>query len=174
MKYNPEKHHRRSIRLQGYDYSQLGFYFVTICTWQREHLLGDVINFNVKLSRFGEAIQYNWRILPNKFKALEIDEFVIIPNHIHGILHITQDNQDSLSEIVRNFKTSSARRVNQLRGTKGIPVWQRNYYEHIIRDQNSLEKIREYISNNPLVWKRDKLNLNHSSNIDVNDVIDEL
>lgn len=181
MKYNPDKHHRRSIRLQGYDYTQTGMYFITICIWQRECLLGNVVgacsailsNNNddinqpaptyIELSRYGQVVQYNWNILANKFSNVQVDKFVIMPNHIHGIIQITTSEGEALPEIIRSFKTSSARRINQLRDSKGIPVWQRNYYEHIIRNEEALQKIREYIFNNPLSWEQDQLHPNNPS-----------
>lgn len=181
MKYNPDKHHRRSIRLQGYDYTEVGMYFVTICIWERECLLGNVVgagspissNNNddinqpapkyIELSRYGEVIQYNWNILANKFSNVQLDEFVIMPNHVHGIIQLKTSGGEALSEIIRSFKTSSARRINQLRNLKGIPVWQRNYYEHIIRNEEVLQKIREYIFNNPLFWEQDQLHPNNPS-----------
>ncbi len=161
MKYNPDKHHRRSIRLKGYDYSQPGFYFITICTWQRECLFGEIKNAQMHLNRLGEVIQYNWHLLAQKFSNIRLDTFIIMPNHIHGILHISQQLKIDLPEIIRSFKTTSARRINQLRATQGIPVWQRNYYEHIIRNHETLTKIRQYITDNPQSWERDQL---HPSN----------
>lgn len=158
MKYNPEKHHRRSIRLQGYDYTQAGMYFITICIWQRECLLGNVVGAGsqilspinndlnkpaptyIELSRYGQVVQYNWNLLAKKFNNVQLDEFVIMPNHIHGIIQLKESGGEALSEIIRFFKTSSARRINQLRDSKGIPVWQRNYYEHIIRNEEALQK----------------------------------
>lgn len=163
MKYNPDKHHRRSIRLQGYDYSKAGSYFVTICIWQRECLLGNITNTNFELSRYGQVVQFNWNILEQKFKNVKLDEFIIMPNHIHGIIILTKSEEQPLAEVIRSFKTSSARRINQLRNSKGIPVWQRNYYEHIIRNEESMDKIREYIINNPLSWQQDQLHPNNPS-----------
>jgi putative transposase len=181
MKYNPDKHHRKSIRLQGYDYTQTGMYFITICIWQRECLLGTLVgagsqrlsNINddinepaptyIELSRYGQVVQYNWNILAKKFSNVQLDEFVIMPNHVHGIIQLTTSGGEALSEIIRSFKTSSARRINQLRDSKGIPVWQRNYYEHIIRNEEALQKIREYIFNNPLSWEQDQLHPNNPS-----------
>ncbi|MEH1778796.1 MAG: transposase [Nostoc sp.] len=181
MKYNPDKHHRRSIRLQGYDYTQAGMYFITICIWQRECLLGTLVgadsqrlsNINdgineaaptyIELSRYGQVVQYNWNILAKKFSNVQLDEFVIMPNHVHGIIQLTTSGGEALPEIIRNFKTSSARRINKLRDSKGIPVWQRNYYEHIIRNEEALQKIREYIFNNPLSWEQDQLHPNNPS-----------
>jgi REP element-mobilizing transposase RayT len=183
MKYDPHKHHRRSIRLKGYDYTQAGAYFVTICTWQRECLLGDVINGEMQLSRYGETVQFNWNILPKRYPNVELDAFIVMPNHVHGIILLeegagldrlsadaskfsgkpapTSSKLYGLSEIVRGLKTFSARRINQIRCQSGVAVWQRGYYERIIRDEESLIAIREYIIKNPLCWEKDKLYADH-------------
>ncbi|MFB2934927.1 transposase [Aerosakkonemataceae cyanobacterium BLCC-F154] len=198
MKYDPAKHHRRSIRLQGYDYSQAGAYFITICTWQRECLFGEIVNGEMQLNSWGETVKLHWHNLPKHHDHLELDEFVIMPNHLHGIIVLinynsgqnfvgagladisgkkqitSQQNPPSpmlqpqnqpkkLPEILRGFKTFSARRINQMRRTSGVPVWQRNYYEHIIRNEESLECIRQYIMNNPLSWELDQLHPNNPS-----------
>lgn len=162
MKYDPNKHHRHSIRLKGYDYTQPGAYFVPICTWQRECLFGDIANQRIQLSRFGETVQYNWDYLPNRHPHIQLDTFVIMPNHVHGIIILTDEpvfspKRHGLPEIIRGLKTCSARRINQLRSLKYVPVWQRNYYKHIIRTEDTWQKIREYILNNPIAWDRDEL-----------------
>jgi len=158
MKYNPNIHHRRSIRLPGYDYSQPGAYFVTICIWQRECLLGEIQEENILLNRYGEVVNFNWFNLTRVYSNIELDSFVIMPNHIHGIFIIKNQNQrHGLSEIVRGFKTFSARRINQLRSVSAIPLWQRGYYEHIIRNETTLYKIQEYIINNPSKWEMDEM-----------------
>ena len=163
MKYNPDQHHRRSIRLQGYDYTQAGLYFITICIWQRECLLGHVINSTVELNHYGQGVLYNWNILAKKFSNVELGEFVIMPNHIHGITKLIEPGSEPLSEVIRSFKTSSTRRINQIRELIGVPVWQRNYYEHIIRNEESFNRICEYIINNPLSWEQDQLHPNNPS-----------
>jgi len=158
MNYNPDIHHRRSIRLPGYDYSQPGAYFITICIWQRECLLGDIQDGNILLSPYGEVVNFNWFNLTRVYPHIELDSFAIMPNHIHGIVIIKDRNQDrGLSEIVRGLKTFSARRINQLRSVSGIPVWQRGYYEHIIRNEITFSKIQEYIINNPSKWEMDEM-----------------
>ena len=223
--YNPAIHHRRSIRLQGYDYSQAGAYFITICTHNRECLFGTVgagskpalafcskpalaekpapsigsepalgsgpqdraglepaptqSTSQMALNEFGEIVQYTWDDLPNHIAGIELDAFVIMPNHVHGIIVITGAGLEQkdragleqkeraglepaptgtriLPEIVRQLKTFSARRINQRRGVQGLSVWQRNYYEHIIRDEKDLTRIREYIANNPVNWLSDE------------------
>ncbi|MFN3481336.1 MAG: transposase, partial [Thermodesulfovibrionales bacterium] len=171
MKSNPNIHHRRSIRLKDYDYSQAGAYFVTICTYKRQCLFGHIINGKMVLNEYGQCVEYTWKDLINHNFNILLDTFAIMPNHVHGIV-ILQDIDNNkhtvgagsepaptkkplLFEIVRQFKTFSARRINQLRNSSGIPLWQRNYYEHIIRNEDELNKIREYIINNPLKWELD-------------------
>ena len=170
MKYNPEIHCRRSIRLQGYDYSNQCAYFVTICTWNRENILGDVLNSVLQLTRFGEIVMKCWQDLPDHYKNIELDEFVIMPNHLHGIIWINgdieragfkpapTDKRHGLSEIVRALKTFSSRRINKNRSTHGTPVWQRNYFDRVIRNEKELTAIREYIINNTLQWELDENN----------------
>ena len=186
MKYNPDKHHRRSIRVKGYDYSQAGAYFITICTKNRESLLGEIIDNEIVLNDIGRLIQLSWLDLPNHYPHIELDEFVAMPNHIHGIIFfshpptiesdivgaglkpdltrvvdskpISDTKRQPLSEIVRAFKTFSARRINAYRNTAGSAVWQRNYYEHIIRNEDNLNRIRQYIIDNPRNWDRDQEN----------------
>ncbi|HEY64970.1 MAG TPA: transposase [Caldilineae bacterium] len=170
---------RRSIRLRGYDYSQPGAYFVTICTRGWVHLFGDVVDGEMRLNEFGELVRAAWFDLPDHYNHVRLDAFVIMPNHVHSIIILTDDypsvgagvgagfkpaptmttmKRHPLSEIVRAFKTFSARRINALRGTPGAPVWQRNYYEHIIRNDRALDAIRRYIVHNPVRWHLDRYN----------------
>jgi REP element-mobilizing transposase RayT len=170
MKYNPEMHHRKSIRLRGYDYSNQGAYFVTICTWNRENILGDVFNSVMQLNSFGEIVMKCWQGLPIHYKNIALDEVVIMPNHLHGIIWINSDIvgaglkpaptniRHGLSEIIRALKTFSSRQMNKNRNTPGTPVWQRNYFDRVIRNENELHAIREYIINNPLQWDMDENN----------------
>ncbi len=184
MKYDPFKHHRHSIRLQGYDYSQAGAYFVTVCALNRECLFGEIVDEEMELSEFGRVVQSCWDDLPRHYANAELDEFVIMPNHVHGIIVLRagiDDDADpvraglrpaptttrrSLFEIVRAFKSFSARRINELRDTQGTPVWQRNYFEHIIRNEDELNRIRKYIIENPSRWAADEENpLNARNNV---------
>jgi len=170
MKYNLEMHHRRSIRLQGYDYSNQGAYFVTICTWHRENILGDVYNSVMQLNSFGEIVMKCWQDLQIHYKNIALDEVAIMPNHVHGIIWINGDIvgagfkpaptniRHGLSEIIRALKTFSSRQMNKNRNTPGTPVWQRNYFDRIIRNEKELNAIREYIINNPLQWDMDENN----------------
>ncbi len=264
MPYNSNIHHRRSIRLKGYDYTQQGAYFVTICTHQRNCLFGEIVDGEIKLNTNGEIARGSWLSIPRHFKNVELDEFVIMPNHLHGIIIIessevagealanqdlsqsfsevagealanqdfsqlfsevagealanqdfsqsfsevvgealaNQDfsqsfsevvgealaNQDfsqqqnlssqcfaptvytgetvkingtkpqSLAAITQNYKSVSTRQINRMNKAKGNVIWQRNYYEHIIHNEEALNNIREYIVNNPINWVKDQEN----------------
>ncbi len=264
MTYNPNIHNRRSIRLKNYDYSQSGLYFITICCQDRKHIFGEIVEGEMKLNDAGKIVNNTWFDLPNHNNNIVLDEFCVMPNHIHGIIaivsdcpnvaipvgagskpapnlndiiddnndiidnnnHIIDDNNDiiddtndiidnnnhiiapkndvmndknhvvndnraglnkcndnraglnkcnralnkcnraglepaptmhPLSEIVRQLKTFSAKRINVLQNTNGYKLWQRNYYEHIIRNEISYHKIAAYIKNNPSQWENDKL-----------------
>ncbi|QJB43354.1 transposase [Dolichospermum flos-aquae] len=230
MPYNSNIHHRRSIRLKVYDYTQQGAYFVTICTHQRNCLFGEIVDGEIKLNTNGEIARGSWLSIPRYFKNVELDEFVIMPNHLHGIIIIessevagealanqdfsqsfsevvgealaNQDfsqlfsevagealaNQDfsqqqnlssqcfaptvytgetikingtkpqSLAAITQNYKSVSTRQINRMNKAKGNVIWQRNYYEHIIHNEEALNNIREYIVNNPINWVKDQEN----------------
>ena len=175
MKFDPKIHHRHSIRLPGYDYSRAGAYYVTIVTQGRESLFGEVVNGAIALNRFGQIVEHAWYDLPNHYPHVELDAFCIMPNHVHGIIVLNDDyvgaglrpaptgctstKRHPLSEIVRAFKSFSARRINSLRNTQGIPVWQRNYYEHIIRNNDDYLSKSNYILTNPLNWEKDDENI---------------
>ncbi len=180
MRYDPERHHRRSLRLKGYDYCQPGAYFVTICTRQRLCLFGEVVNGQVRLNAYGEIVRRCWENIPNHFAHVALDAFVVMPNHVHGILVIVCDPDEmpnnatphhgavqrrteqfgkpvpgSIPTVVRSFKSATTKLINELRGTPGCPVWQRNYYERVIRNERMLNQLREYIATNPLRWATD-------------------
>jgi len=178
-------HQRKPIRLRDYDYAQAGLYFITICTKNREPLFGkidaecipvavDLVGANLVgadprsaliKSPYGEIVESVWFDLVNHNPGIKLHEFIVMPNHIHGIVEIDLYRVDlgstptsrPLSEIVRQFKGFSTRRINELRETIGAPVWQRNYYEHIIRNEESYLQIAEYIVNNPARWRDDEL-----------------
>ena len=177
MPYDPEKHDRRSIRLPDYDYGQPGAYFVTICTHDRVCLFGDVVDGRMHPTDFGRITRDEWRRTKRVRDNVALDTFVVMPNHVHGIVVIThrpdsrgespfapttrefRSPSHTLGAIVRGFKGAATRRVNRRRGTPGEPVWQRGYYEHVIRTRRALDRIRRYICQNPARWHRD---LNHS------------
>lgn len=267
MPFNPETHHRRSIRLKDYDYSQPGSYFVTICTHNHINLFGRIISnraglepartenrtknrtfdpishipsigtttksigsmeqsknqissdqielgtfeeYSMDLNNYGKIVHQAWNNLVNHITGIKLGEFVIMPNHFHGIIHILDPENDwedfipsdfiyknsqtntnlsdsvqddsvqsdssragsvragskpaphhhqkqaPVSEIIRQFKTFSSRKINRIRNSPSLPVWKRDYYEHIIRDQESYDHIVDYVNNNPMMWKLDK------------------
>jgi REP element-mobilizing transposase RayT len=168
MKYNPAIHHRRSIRLQGYDYSQTGAYFITVCTQNRECLFGGIVNGEMWLNEAGKFVADSWKWLAEQYDHVSLDAYVVMPNHLHGIIVITDGcrggsrtaptgKHKPIGRLIGAFKTVSTKRVNELRHTPGTKLWQRNYWEHIIRDESELNRIRDYIRNNPAQWETDKL-----------------
>jgi putative transposase len=173
MTFNPEIHRRRSIRLKDYDYSQAGAYFVTICAWNKDCIFGDVENAEIRMNECGQVVRNEWLHTENIRSNVELDAFIVMPNHVHGILVIVEGGRgvlqyapskkcgfsspsQTLGSIIRGLKSSATKIINQIRNSHGVPVWQRNYYEHIIRNETELNKIREYIINNPLNWKTDE------------------
>jgi REP element-mobilizing transposase RayT len=158
VKYDRNKHHRRSLRLKGYDYSQAGAYFVTICTEDRQCLFGDVADGHMELNEAGQAVQETWKDLTVRFPSVVLDTFVAMPNHIHGIITMVQGAATSappLGDIMRAFKSVSAIQVNRLLLRSGQPLWQRNYYERILRTEEDLNCTRQYILDNPAKWSED-------------------
>jgi putative transposase len=163
MTFNSHLRRRRSIRLQGYDYSQAGAYFITICTQNRECMFGEIVGGKMALNHAGNMIQTVWDEIPIHYAGIEIDEFVAMPNHIHGIIIIVDTVGLSLGDMVHRFKTMTTKRyadgVKQ-NGWAPFPgrLWQRNYWEHIVRNEMELNRIREYIHTNPTQWESDRLN----------------
>ena len=173
----PPAKRRRSIRLREYDYSSAGAYFVTICTHRRALLLGEVMAGELVLNAFGETVREEWLRSAQLRVEIELDQFVVMPNHMHAIVFITGAGRGyrpvaptsgprprSLSSLVAGFKSASTSRINQLRRMPRQPVWQRNYYEHVIRDERELGRTREYIQQNPLKWRLDRENPNRMPN----------
>jgi len=223
------KHRRRAMRLAEYDYRRAGAYFLTICAHDRQCMFGHITGGVMQLNPFGAVVREVWNELTRHYAYIELDAFVVMPNHVHGIIIFVDDVDDvgaglkpahdraglrpaptglapvvcrgvgaglkparnragmkpahdraglrpahtertlnptkpgrikrhGLPEIVRAFKSFSARRINEIRLSPAVPVWQRNYYEHVIRDVDSLNRIREYIVNNPARWADDKEN----------------
>ena len=168
---------RKQIRLKGYDYSEAGGYFITICTFNREYLLGKISDQGIVLNNTGEIAEKWWLKLGNKFANVTLDYHVIMPNPIHGIIMISEGKNDVgaihelplhrdrierrrmlIPKVIGYFKMNSAKHINRLRDAMGYPLWQRNYYEHVIRNENELSRVREYIQNNPLKWELDREN----------------
>ncbi len=192
MDFEKNKYHRRSIRLKHYDYSQPGAYFITICTHHHKCIFGEIFDGKIRLNEYGKTVERCWTAIPENFPGTELDRYVIMPNHIHGIIVIndtidknhhpnpppnnvranhelpnnvgaihelplqSERRQMTIPKIIGRFKMNSAKEVNQIRKTMGFPLWQRNYYEHIIRNEREMYKIREYIINNPLKWEFDE------------------
>ncbi|HJS20143.1 MAG TPA: transposase [Anaerolineales bacterium] len=176
------RHHRRSIRLKGYDYTQSGAYYITIVTYQRQHFFGEGVNGEMRLNALGQIAHDEWfkTAALRPYVSLYEDQFVVMPNHVHGIIWIqnalghgdavTQREEfgkpvsHSIPTIVRAYKSAVTYAVNGLLGhgdvvpQRGAVLWQRNYYEHIIRDEKSLQAIRQYILNNPRNWEHDENN----------------
>jgi len=148
---------RRRLRLPDFDYGQSGSYFVTICTAGRKCVLGMVVDDEVSLSGAGEIVRDLWRSLPERHDALSLDEFVVMPNHIHGIIELSERCQP-LPAIIGAYKSVSTKTVNTANATPGSHIWQRSYHEHVIRDERARDRIREYIRNNPLKWHLDREN----------------
>mgnify|MGYP006293577631 CR=1 FL=1 len=207
MKFRRDLPDRRSIRLRGYDYSSPGEFFVTICTRNRECLFGNVVHGEMVLNEIGEIARDFWQRIPDRYDDVVLDEFVVMPNHVHGIIGIEfnpdhsphsagvihpvgsthpvgaihelplqdgetdfetyrkQRRQMLLSKIIGWYKMNVAKHANILLDNTGNRFWQRNYYEHIIRNDKSLNRIRDYIINNPAQWEED---MNHPENIKPN------
>jgi REP element-mobilizing transposase RayT len=171
---------RRSLRLQGHDYSQTGAYFITLCTRNRESLFGDIVDGSMRLNATGLIVAESWKWLATQYNHVELDEWVIMPNHLHGVIVITDDRRGGsrtaratrttapesqrkpIGGLIGAFKTISTKRINEYRSNMGSGIWQRNYYEHIIRNEPELSSIREYMQNNPMQWEMDSLFDNRS------------
>ncbi len=157
MDNNPTIYNRKSIRLKGYDYSQAGAYFITTNIENRHQTLSRIVDDRVDLTDLGKIVLKVWNSLPDHYSQVDLDEFIVMPDHVHGIIFLREYQKPcSVSEIVRNFKTYSAKEINAITGRIGNNFWQRNYFEHVIRDDMELNRIRQYIQENPLRWKDGK------------------
>jgi putative transposase len=185
VRYNPDRHRRRSIRLRGYDYSQGGVYVVTIVTANREYLFGEIVDAEMQYSDYGMIAAREWEKSGVIRAEIDLDAWIIMPNHVHGIVVLTEREESvrdreqvydaepfaselaqrrrgtmnrSLSSFVQGYKAAVTTGINTLRQVRGVPVWQRNYYERIVRDEDEYNRFREYIINNPLRWVNDREN----------------
>jgi REP element-mobilizing transposase RayT len=177
---------RHSVRLTEYNYSMPGAYYITICTHERLCILGEIANDRIILSEWGHIIREEWFRSKEVRKEIELDEFIIMPNHLHGIIIINDNNSNgthddadkktvgdlketrnriplyrarrSLGSFISGFKSATTGRINHLQAMSGLKIWQRNYYEHIIRNDHELYHIREYIRCNPVNWANDEEN----------------
>ena len=177
-RYNPDKHHRRTIRLCGYDYAQEGLYFVTVCCQGRACLFGEIVDGEMILNPAGRMVEKCWLDIPKHFTHAVLHDYIIMPNHVHGIIELTdvvagatnvraknfsplsrqsqfRSPSKTIGSIVRGFKIGVTKWMRQ--NTDIFSVWQRNYYEHIIRNAKSYENIAEYIITNPARWRDDNL-----------------
>ena len=176
MTFNLYARHRRSVRLPRFDYTQNGAYFVTICAYNRECLFGEVIEGAMILNKYGKLASNSWQDIARHFPFVLNDLFVVMPNHVHGIINISSRGiacyaptksrpnrfggvaPSSISAIIRSYKSAVTKGINELLKSAGMPIWQRNYYEHVIRDEDDLNSIREYIQFNPQKWLEDSEN----------------
>jgi REP element-mobilizing transposase RayT len=185
MRFDPDVKHRRSVRLPGYDYTTAGLYFVTICTAGRACIFGQVIEGAMDLNPLGAIADEEWRRSALVRREVEIDAFVVMPNHVHGIIRILGPDDRfravgahggrahavhpfggraaarqprSLGSFVAGFKSGVTSRARGLVDTSDGALWQRNYYEHIIRGPDDLGRVRAYIAANPARWSEDKEN----------------
>lgn len=176
---------RRNMRLPHYDYTQAGCYFITSCAVNRQCLFGEVIDNEMRLNDFGTALECFWEDLPEHFPSVRTDAFIVMPNHIHGVLFLSNPRRGevaslrrrrsdgefagqgyraspmqspSLGQVMAYYKYRTTKLINTFRKTAGQKIWQRGYYEHIVRNEDDLQRIRTYIENNPLQWAIDKEN----------------
>lgn len=161
MKFDPAKHHRRAMRLKDYDYSQNGAYFVTICVQNRLCLFGEIVDQEMQMNSAGEVIYEWWQKLPEKFSSISLDTAIVMPNHFHGIVLITDQRKHELPDLMQWFKTMTTNAYIQgvkQAGWAEFPgkLWQRSYYDHIIRNEHDLSNIRLYIEGNPARWMDDE------------------
>jgi REP element-mobilizing transposase RayT len=161
--------HRKYNRLSGYDYSQNGQYFVTVCTYNRIEWLGKIENDRMILNECGQVISECWHDIPEHYRNVRLDESAVMPNHVHGVIVISNVigteqcsvpiKRVSLSKIIKSFKDTCIKRIRSESGNISFS-WQRSFYDHVIRNENELMEIREYILNNPKKWDLDVENNN--------------
>ncbi|MBX9877698.1 MAG: transposase [Candidatus Obscuribacterales bacterium] len=146
---------RRSIRIPGFDYSQAGAYYITICTYNRTHLFGEIDGPEIQLNELGQLVKTCLNNLSNDYPFVSLDDFVVMPNHLHGIVWLESNNPSKkpLSRILAAFK---AKTTSHARTLGHDQLWQRNFFEHVIRDEEDLFRIREYIATNAVSWSLDQ------------------
>lgn len=161
---------RRSIRIPGYDYARAGAYFVTICSWQRKQIFGEVSGERMDVNKWGSIVTEEWNELRSRRSNIELDAFVVMPNHVHGILFLGVEGKIgvgrfsnprplALGTIIGGYKAGVSRRINRLSQEQcKLKIWQRNYFERVIRSDAELAKFRTYIADNPRRWAQDKEN----------------
>ncbi len=183
MKYDPDIHHRRSVRLKEFDYANPNGYYITINVRDMRCLFGEVVDGKMVLNRIGRIVENEWKRTEEIRKEVRLDEFVVMPNHMHSILVIIDKTQyrtgtapvplsptkptfeqfgkptrNSIPTIIRSFKAATSRRIKKVYNLNNLSVWKRGYYEHVLRNERELERAREYIVNNPMKWEIDRFN----------------
>jgi len=165
MGYDPSRHHRHSIRLSGYRYDTDGVYCVTLCVLQRQMLFGKMSGGLMLLNEAGRLVQSEWLALPARFPKVYLEDFVIMPNHLHGLIVLSSEARletsppvPELGDVVGAFKSLSTRAVSSHLGEGARRIWQRNYYEQIVRSDSMLNGLRQYIADNPGHWQDDPEN----------------
>ena len=159
-------HHRHSIRWETWNYAGRGAYFITTCSRNREHLFGEIKEGTMILSQIGHMVETTWLNLPSRFSNLELDAFQVMPNHVHGILALGGTDKTPLGNVMKAFKSLAFRAYYEfLRDTNRLQFeeaksWQRNYWDHVIRDEQDLQKCRNYVLANPANWQHDDEHLN--------------
>ena len=166
-----DKRRRKQLRLKNYDYTQEGAYYVTGCTQNRECLFGNVRDGKMELNEYGKIVKQEWYKTGEIRKNIELDEFIVMPNHIYGIIiiagtcNVPQRNRNekfgssvsnSIPTIIKLFKSTTTKQINQRRNTTKKSIWQRGFYEHVIRNEEDLNRIRQYVIYNPMKWEEDK------------------
>jgi putative transposase len=156
------KQHHKNVRLPHYDYSSVGSYFVTVAVEGRACCLARISGERHERTDMGEAVVRGWQWLAEQYSYVVLDEFIVMPNHFHGILIIEEQEPAgarlSLGRLISAFKARTTRDINRLRNTPGKTFWQKDFYEHVIRGERDLAKIRDYIVNNPMQWAADEEN----------------
>ncbi len=163
---------RKSPRRKTYDYTAEGIYFVTICTFQRDLIFGEIAQKQIYLSEIGQFVALVWQEIPSHFANVALDSFVVMPNHLHGLVAIVNTaavgtthassadkkplKPGSLGAIIGSFKAAASKRVNDKYGYFAPKIWQPRYHDHIVRNNAELDRIRMYISLNPIRWEADE------------------
>ncbi|HET9137345.1 MAG TPA: transposase [Candidatus Kapabacteria bacterium] len=164
---------RKSTRLANHNYQEPGSYFITICSHNKAATFSTIKENSLHLSIYGEVIEQCWQEIPEHFRNTRLDSFVIMPNHIHGVIHIDDWNTSkpiiaesmsslkpsSLGSIIASFKSASTKYIRKRVNDASVEIWQRNYYDRVIRNEKELLQVRQYIEANPLKWREDLLYL---------------
>lgn len=185
METPPDRRHRRSVRLRQYDYSQAGVYFITLCTAGRQCLFGDIVDGEMMLNKIGQLTASEWERSMEIRKEIELDAWIIMPNHMHAVFLISHSSsapaaatlqpssapdasirtmgsiKKSLSSLMQGFKSATTAKINVIRQMPYVPVWQRGLWEHVVRSEAELKRIRDYIAANPQQWDADSNNPAH-------------